>query len=125
MFPLFVAGYDAVMFFGELLRLLDHHQMDLDQVVERLPEFHLREEAVFCPFDRKGAVMRSMGVLGRVGEADAVEGVKIADESGWALVLPHATEAQVYVYAEGDDAATADALLQRYTEAVRDAIENG
>ncbi|MDY0339996.1 MAG: sugar phosphate nucleotidyltransferase [Coriobacteriia bacterium] len=124
-FPHFLAGYDAVMSFGALLRMLDHHDLDLDQVVEQLPEFFLREESVVCPFDRKGAVMRSVGMLGRVGEADAVEGVKIADENGWALVLPHSTDAQVHVYAEGGDAASADILLQRYTEAVRDAIANG
>ena len=124
-FPRFLAGYDAVMSFGALLRMLDQQEMDLDAVVERLPEFYLREESVFCPFDRKGTVMRSMAALGRIGEAGAVEGVKIPDEHGWALVLPHATEAQVNVYAEGDDAESADALLKRYVEAVRDAIANG
>ncbi|MHB1476472.1 MAG: phosphohexomutase domain-containing protein, partial [Coriobacteriia bacterium] len=124
-FPEFLAGYDAVMSFGALLRLLDHHEMDLDEVVARLPEFHLKEESVFCPFDRKGVVMRSMAALGRVGEADAVEGVRIPDRHGWSLVLPHATEAQVNVYAEGDDSDTADGLLQRSVEAVRDAIANG
>jgi mannose-1-phosphate guanylyltransferase/phosphomannomutase len=124
-FPHFLAGYDAVMSFGALLRMLDRHGMDLDEVVAGLPEFHLREESVFCPFDRKGAVMRSMAALGRVGEAEAVEGVRIPDGDGWALVLPHATEAQVSVYAEGDDAAGAEALLNRYADAVRDAIANG
>ncbi|MEL7667299.1 MAG: sugar phosphate nucleotidyltransferase [Actinomycetota bacterium] len=124
-FPHFLAGYDAVMSFGALLRMLDHHGMDLDEVVAGLPEFHLREESVFCPFDRKGAVMRSMAAIGRVGEADAVEGVRIAEADGWALVLPHATEAQVNVYAEGPDDARAEAILTRYADAVRDAIACG
>ncbi|MBN2247319.1 MAG: NTP transferase domain-containing protein [Coriobacteriia bacterium] len=124
-FPEFLAGYDAVMSFGALLRMLDHHGLDLDEVVARLPEFHLREQSVFCPFDRKGAVMRSMAALGRIGEADVIEGVRIPDAKGWALVLPHATEALVHVYAEGDDGSAADALLQRYVETVREAIANG
>lgn len=124
-FPHFLAGYDAVMSFGALLRMLDHHGMDLDEVVAGLPEFHLREESVFCPFDRKGAVMRSMAAIGRVGEADAVEGVRIAEADGWALVLPHATEAQVSVYAEGPDDARTGAILSRYADAVRDAIAHG
>ncbi len=124
-FPHFLAGYDAVMSFGALLRMLDRQEMDLDDVVAELPAFHLREESVFCPFDRKGAVMRAMAALGRIGDVEVIEGVRIPDEKGWALVLPHATEAQVTVYAEGDDTAAAEALLGRYVEAVRDAIANG
>jgi mannose-1-phosphate guanylyltransferase/phosphomannomutase len=124
-FPSFLAGYDAVMSFGMLLRMLDHQETTLDDVVDKLPDFHLRHEAVFCPFDRKGAVMRTMSAFGQLKEADMVEGVRIATEDGWALVLPHATEAVVHVYAEGSSCVSADETLARYVAQVEDAIANG
>jgi mannose-1-phosphate guanylyltransferase/phosphomannomutase len=124
-FPHFLAGYDAVMSFGMLLTLLDRHGMDLDEVVTRLPGFHLEEKSVFCPFDRKGAVMRSMAALARTSEVDVIEGVRIPHDDGWVLVLPHATEAQVAVYAEGDSQERAAALLERYVDEVRETIANG
>ncbi|MRR11873.1 hypothetical protein EG835_05260, partial [bacterium] len=121
----FLAAYDAVMSFGMLLRMLDHQEMTLDQVVDLLPDFHLRHEAVFCPFDRKGAVMRTMAAIGQLNQADIVEGVRISTDDGWALVLPHATEAIVHVYAEGSSCASADRTLATYVEMVEDAITNG
>lgn len=124
-FPRFLAAYDAVMSFGMLLRMLDQQDMTLDDVVDLLPDFHLRHEAVFCPFDRKGAVMRTMATLGQVREADVVEGVRIATDDGWALVLPHASETVVHVYAEGATSVSADATLRRYVADVNDAITNG
>ena len=124
-FPRFLAAYDAIMSFGMLLRLLGSQGKTLDAVVDALPDFHLRQEAVFCPFDRKGAVMRTIAVLGDTSEAAMVEGVRIPQDSGWALVLPHATEALVYVYAEGPDGASADETLRRYVAEVQRAIANG
>lgn len=123
-FPHFLAAYDAVMSFGMLLRLLDQHDMTLDEVVGALPPFHLRHQAVFCPFDRKGVVMREMAAVGEMGVSGVVEGVRIPGDHGWALVLPHATEATVNVYAEGDTAEAADGILARSIHAVEDAIAN-
>jgi len=124
-FPEFLAAYDAVMSFGMLLRLLDYQETTLDDVVARLPEFHLRQESVFCPFDRKGVVMRTMAALGETGDGSAVEGVRIPTDDGWALILPHATEALVQVHAEGASDATADATMMRYVAEVQEAINNG
>ncbi|MRS12451.1 MAG: mannose-1-phosphate guanyltransferase [Actinobacteria bacterium] len=122
-FPQFLAAYDAVMSFGMLLRMLDRQEKTLDDVIDRLPEFHLREESVFCPFDRKGAVMRTMAALGEIGSV--VEGVRIPTDDGWALILPHAIEALVHVHAEGHSAESAAGTLAKYVALVQDAIANG
>ncbi|HSQ21315.1 MAG TPA: sugar phosphate nucleotidyltransferase, partial [Coriobacteriia bacterium] len=124
-FPHFLAGFDAVMSFGMILRLLDHQHVTLDEVVDGLPAFYLRSQAVPCPFDRKGAVMRTMAALGQMGEDGVVEGVRIATDGGWALVLPHATEAFVHVYSEGGDAASADTTLATCVAQVEQAIAEG
>jgi phosphomannomutase len=83
----------------------------------------LRDEPVFCPFPRKGAVMRTMAAMGEIGSV--VEGVRIPADDGWALVLPHATEAVVHVHAEGTTAASTEAILARYVAEVHKAIADG
>lgn len=122
-FPHFLAAYDAMMSFGMVLRMLDHQGTTLDEVVAGLPAFNLRQESVFCPFNRKGAVMRTMSALGEPGSV--VEGVRIGTDDGWALVLPHATEAVVYVHAEGSTPESADVTLAQFVAAVQEAIANG
>ncbi len=122
-FPAFLASYDAVMSLGMILRMLDQVGMSLDEVVEALPEFHLRRRQVACPFDRKGAVMRQMADYGQHREVEMTEGVRVVEDNGWALVLPHATDAVVEVFTEGDSAESADAIAERYVSFVEHAIE--
>ncbi len=121
-FPGFLAAYDAVMSLAMLLRMLDTLETTLDEVVESLPPFHLRRRSVFCPFDRKGAVMRQMAEIGQHREVEMTEGVRVAHDDGWALVLPHESEASVDIYSEGGTAARADEIANRYVALVEAAI---
>ncbi len=124
-FPEFLAAYDAVMTLGMLLRMLDRAGLGLDEIVDALPPFYLRHREVFCPFDRKGAVMRQMAELGQHREVELVEGVRVVEDGGWVLVLPHASEPLVDVYAEGEDADVADEIVERYGALVEAAITEG
>ncbi|PKQ38789.1 MAG: mannose-1-phosphate guanyltransferase [Actinobacteria bacterium HGW-Actinobacteria-1] len=121
-FPSFLASYDAVMSLGMTLRMLDRLGMTLDEVVDALPPFHLRRRQVFCPFDRKGAVMRQMAEFGQHREVEMTEGVRVVEDEGWALVLPHASDAIVEVFTEGDSDSAADAIADRYVALVEAAI---
>jgi mannose-1-phosphate guanylyltransferase/phosphomannomutase len=121
-FPRFLAAYDAIASLGMLLRLLAATGESLDDVVGQLPAFFLVDRAVHCPFDRKGAVMRELSRVGQTRQVETTEGVRITDGESWALVLPHATEAIVSVYAEGPDGDSANAMLERYASMVEDAI---
>lgn len=121
-FPEFLAAYDAVMSLAMLLRMLDKLEMTLDEVVDSLPPFHLRRRRVFCPFNRKGAVMRQMAEIGLHREVEMTEGVRVAHDDGWALVLPHESEALVEVFSEGGTSARADEIADRYVALVEQAI---
>lgn len=120
-FPGFLAAYDAVMTLGMTLHMLTALDTDLDRLVDALPVCHLRHQAVYCPFDRKGAVMRRMASLADTHQVEMTEGVRVVESDGWALVLPHATESLVDVYVEGDSAERVEQLLERYAGLVRDA----
>jgi mannose-1-phosphate guanylyltransferase/phosphomannomutase len=121
-FPRFLAAYDAVMTLGMTLRMLSVLDTDLDTVVDALPECYLRHQAIYCPFDRKGAVMRVMAALAETHDVEMTEGVRVAEPGGWALVLPHPTESVVDVYVEGDTVQQAELLAERYASMVRRAV---
>ena len=84
-----------------------------------LPEWHIAGRSVPCPWDRKGAVMRSLhdeAAHGN-GKVETLDGIRLPRPDGWVLVLPDATEASVNVWAEGrsDDEAAhyADEIVAR------------
>jgi mannose-1-phosphate guanylyltransferase / phosphomannomutase len=118
MFTSFLAAYDAVLTLGMLARRLVEGGRRLDDVVSQLPEFHLMESSVGCPSGRKGAVMRAMAEAVAGLEVEMTEGIRVAVDGGWAIVLPHASEPYVQVFAEGSDEDGARALLARYTAVV-------
>ncbi|MEN6430946.1 MAG: sugar phosphate nucleotidyltransferase [Coriobacteriales bacterium] len=124
-FPEFLASYDAVMTVGMLLKMLDRLGTSLDEVVGTLPAFHLAHASVPCPFDRKGAVMRSMAELAQEHEVEMTEGVRVCGDGGWALVLPHASEPLVEVFSEGATDELAQVILARFIARVERAIEGG
>ena len=55
-------------------------------------------------------------------DVEMTEGIRVTRADGWALVLPDPSEPIVQVYAEGDDAESARALLTEYTGVVEEAI---
>jgi len=123
MFTSFLAAYDAVLTLGMLARRLVESGRRLDDVVGELPAFHLMESSVGCPSGRKGAVMRAMAEAVSGLEVEMTEGIRVAVDGGWALVLPHPSEPYVRVFAEGDDEEGARALLARYTALVEGAAK--
>jgi mannose-1-phosphate guanylyltransferase/phosphomannomutase len=124
-FPRFLAAYDAVMTVGAVAGMLLDQNRSLDQVVDSLPPFFLRRQVVPCPYDRKGLVMRGMSDATVGLPVEMTEGIRAETDGGWILVLPHASEPVVSLFAEGPDDATADAILGRYARLVEDMVASG
>lgn len=118
----FFPAFDGVMTMGMLSRMLVALDTDLDTVVLDLPEFHKTSLGIFSPNDRKGAVMRA--ITERSGDtADLTEGVRVADDTGWVLVLPDPNEPVVGIWAEGATQADAEARAREWRLVVEAAVE--
>lgn len=121
-FPDFLAASDAVMSMGMITRMLASDGRTLDEIVDSLPPFYKRTIGVFCPVDRKGAVMRVVTDATAGCDVDLTEGVRIHLEGGWALILPHSSEPLVTIYAEGVDDIAADQIASEWQQIVEQAI---
>lgn len=118
----FIPAYDGVLSLGMIVRMLDAHEATMDDIVDSLPQFFKREIPVFCPIERKGAVMRAVTEAATPLNADFTEGVRVLLDDGWVLVLPHASEPLVSIYAEGGNAESADAAAAEWKSIVVRAI---
>lgn len=100
-FPSFLPVFDAMLAVGKLLELLATVGSSLDRVVDGLPPAHVAREVVTVPWEAKGTVMRRLleHLDGRQ-RVDTLDGVKTFRGEDWALVVPHAQEPEVLVWAE-------------------------
>ncbi len=119
-FPEFQPAFDGIYATAKIMELLAAEHRKLSELVAMLPRWHIAGRVVPCPWDRKGAVMRSLhdeAAHGGNGKVDTLDGIRLARDHGWVLVLPDATEASVNVWAEGesDDEASyyADEIVDR------------
>lgn len=125
-FPEFQPAFDGIYATAKIMELLAGEHRKLSELADMLPPWHIAGRVVPCPWDRKGAVMRSLhdeAAHGGDGRVETLDGIRLRRESGWVLVLPDASEASVNIWAEGssDDQAAryADDIAERVRAIVK------
>jgi len=118
----FFPAFDGVLTVGMLARMLAAQGTTMTQLVTHLPAFHKVHMDVFCPVDRKGAVMRTVTQAASELETDLTEGVRINYADGWAMVLPDSIEPTVMVWAEAETDVAARERAEQWAAIVESAI---
>ena len=107
-FPEFQSAFDGLYAVAKTMELLAAEHAQASELVDQLPEWHMAGRSVPCPWDRKGTVMRALHDESRNGsDVQTIDGIRIASNGGWVLVLPDASEASVKVLAESTSAESA------------------
>ncbi len=119
----FFPAYDGVLATGMITRMLGKSGSSLAEIVQGLPSFHKVEVEIHCPAARKGAVMRAVTEHASGMKSELTEGVRVDYSDGWALVLPHASDPVVTVWAEAATDADAAARAQQWQRIVTDTVQ--
>ncbi len=115
-FPEFQPAFDGIYATAKIMELLAAEHRKLSELVDMIPPWHVAGRIVPCPWDRKGAVMRSLhdeATHGN-GKVETIDGIRLPRDGGWVLVLPDATEASVNIWAEG----TSDEQAAHYADEI-------
>jgi mannose-1-phosphate guanylyltransferase/phosphomannomutase len=119
-FPQFQAAVDALMATVKLLEFLATQPASVSEVVAGLPEFHLKQEQVSCPWEAKGTVMRLLNEQYKDRRAELIDGIKILlGEDKWVLVLPDPDYPRFHIYAEAKSDSEAQEVADRYVRIVQ------
>ena len=77
---------------------------------------------VFCPWDVKGRVMRTMMERHLRDRVDLTDGVKVFVEGGWVLVVPDPDRPEYHIIASTLDPVTSAQLVEEYSALVRSVV---
>ena len=125
-FPEFQPAFDGLYGAAKVMELLAAEKAPASELVDQLPEWHMASRAVACPWDRKGMVMRALHDESRNGNnVQMIDGIRIASNGGWVLVLPDASEAAVNVIAESTSDASADSSAANMADHIMHLIATG
>jgi phosphoglucosamine mutase len=115
---------DGVLSALKLMEALEETSLGLREFAGRAPEYPLEQAKVECPNARKQPAMKRVadgyrGVFGEVKGVSTVDGVRLDLGDGWVLIRPSGTEPLMRLTAEGRDAGTARALMEKGKTLVR------
>lgn len=121
--PAHLAAYDAMYTLLATVEMLVTTQSRLSELRRELPPGTHLEEAVACPWDVKGEVMRRL-VDGHRGERlDLTDGLKVEVEGGWVLILPDPDRPSYRVIASVATESGAQRALATFVAAVAATVQ--
>ncbi|MEA2461439.1 MAG: mannose-phosphate guanylyltransferase / phosphomannomutase, partial [Actinomycetota bacterium] len=124
-FPSFMPAPDALMTFCKALELRAAAERPLSELLAELPEVFLGTSVVRTPSDLKGAVMRHVASSATSDRLILLDGVRVAEEDGWVLVIPDADEPACRIWAEGETPAALERILRHYEALVAEVVGDG
>lgn len=120
-FPTFQPTADGLMAAARLLEYLAVNETALSAVVADLPPFHMLHQAVSCPWEAKGIVMRRLHQHFRQEALDTTDGIKIRFDAGdWALLLSDPDYPLFQVYAQAPTPAGVSDRIAQFVDIVLD-----
>ncbi|MEW5919999.1 MAG: sugar phosphate nucleotidyltransferase [Bacillota bacterium] len=117
--PFLPQAFDGTRTLLELLDFMAAEQKSLEQLLQEIPPFYLKEKRIPCPWNQKGRVMRRLVEEAGSEQVEMIEGLKVYRPGGWALVLPDPEEPAYRIIGEGCTEESAGSLADYYLERVR------
>lgn len=123
-FPQIVLQFDAVQALLKILDFMAKTSQTLSSMIAHIPAYHMDVQYTPCPWEAKGQVMRRLIEEHNGQTVELVDGIKIHQDKGWALILPDADEPIYRVYSESFSQEAARELAAFYVDKIRQLINN-
>lgn len=115
---MFHPTFDGIYAASLIIRYMLLHDMKLEDLVERLPEFYLLREQIQCPWNAKGKIMRVLMEKTKGQRVDLLDGIKFYHPQGWVLLLPDNYEPVFKVIAHAKKSEAAIELVNSYRKQI-------
>lgn len=119
----FFLNFDAFAGLLKIIEFLSLKNITLDKVIDDIPDFNISKKKIFCPWEQKGKVMRTLIQESTKNKIELLDGVKFITPKGWILVIPDVDKPLCRVYAEGTSKKVSEKLADEYLEKIKTIIE--
>jgi mannose-1-phosphate guanylyltransferase / phosphomannomutase len=118
--PDFQPVIDGMMTVARLLEFLAKQKKTLAEVISAVPEYHVAEGQVNCPWEIKGTVMRLLNQQYKERLGQQIDGIHILlGESQWVLILPDPDSPVFHIYCQAPTQPAAQDLIEKYIRIVQ------
>ncbi len=115
-FPHFQPAFDAMLATLKILEMLAVSGLSLHEAIRHVPRREMVRTEVPCPWERKGAVMRTLIDATKGEVVELVDGVKIHFGAEWTALYPDPDRPVFHILAEAQTRARAEEIVGKYRE---------
>lgn len=120
----FLLNFDALAGLVKIIEYLCLKNTTLTDSLNEIPDFYVSRKKIFCPWELKGRVMRTLITEKNGEKVELLDGVKFILENGWALILPDADMPLCRVYSEGQSPDVAETISDKYLDKIKAIIND-
>jgi mannose-1-phosphate guanylyltransferase / phosphomannomutase len=114
-FPEFIFAVDGMYSIAKILEMLAVSNLNLSYLEEITPKRHLLNSTVFCSWESKGKIMRTLIEESAHNKRELVDGVKIFfDDNSWVLLIPDKERPVFHIRVESDVEERAKEIMVEY-----------
>ncbi|MEA1981438.1 MAG: sugar phosphate nucleotidyltransferase [candidate division Zixibacteria bacterium] len=117
-FPGFQLGADAIFTVLKLLEMLAKTKIKLNELESTLQKYYRCQKSVSCPWSKKGTVMRMLIHNSENKKRELIDGIRIFENNGWALISPDLVTASFNILTESDSDKNATIIMKNYVELI-------
>lgn len=114
----YMIQYDAVASLIKIIEFLSINKTTLDELLELIPSYHLKQAKILCPYELIGKIMRTI-FSDNSSYVQLLDGIKIDFHDSWIIIIPDSQNPFIHIYAEGCTGKEAECLLQKYASEIR------
>lgn len=122
-YPQIMMQFDALLGLLKIMDFMAGASHSLSALIDQIPRFYTDLQFTPCPWEAKGQIMRRLIEEHGKEKVELVDGIKIYQDQGWALVLPDADEPVYRVYSEGFSQEAAAELAAFYVGEIKKLVE--
>ncbi|KHD37282.1 glucose-1-phosphate nucleotidyltransferase [Clostridium acetobutylicum] len=120
----YLSSTDALNIVINIINILARGKIKLSELMERIPNYILREKEIACSWDNKGKIMRSLIEENISKSIELIEGIKVNYEDAWVLIIPDSDEPICKIYAESNDEEKTDKIINEFESEIELFMKN-
>lgn len=110
--------FDAIAGLVKIIEFMCLNDFYLGGLLSEIPEFHIINKTIHCPWELKGTVMRTIINEQKERKLELLDGIKLYYDKGWVLILPDADKPIFKIISESDSNIESEALCDKYYKLV-------
>jgi mannose-1-phosphate guanylyltransferase/phosphomannomutase len=119
-FPSFQPSFDGMYALCKIIEMCAKLGVNLTDIASKIDDPKIVKKQIYCPWEKKGFLMRKLIEEIPSGKRQLVDGVKLIEKRKWILFIPDTTSAKFNIYCEAPSRKDTNRMITCHTKKIRD-----